>query len=243
MNKKSYLLLLAAWLFTSQAQAQDQAAPPLYSSTQKKYTVAIQPFQWINLGWRFDFEMRLGDGPGWLQFGPTVYSASGNGGSYHYKGHSYDGIPYGYGIYDDCSGFRESFSELRGGGLDINYKRFFDPKRSLYFASGLSYSRFDIDYYGEYGRWKDYTEDGLQYHEYTYSLGLHTQHIDRMAINCYLGYQVPSRRMFLFDMFFGFSYRHSISEKDKPAFDKSVWSYGYTGFVFMTGLRFGIGIR
>ena len=238
MNKKSYLLLLAVWLFASQTQAQDKVnspSLPRYSSTQKKYTVAIQPFQWFNSGWRFDFEMRLGDGPGWLQFGPTVYSASDNGNSYDYGGYWSD---YHLGFI-----FHESYSKLNGGGLDINYKRFIDPKRSLYFASGLSYSRFNIDYHGGYGEWKDYMEDGLQYHQYIYSQGIHTQHIDRMAINCYLGYQVPSRRMFLFDMFVGFSYRHSLSEKNKPAFDKSRWSYGYTGFVFMTGLRFGIGIK
>ena len=238
MNKRYYLLLLAVWFFTSQTQAQDKAGRqslPRYFSTQKKYTVAIQPFQWFNSGWRFDFETRLGDGPGWLQFGPTVYSASGNGNSYSY---GYDGYDYHSGF-----SFHESFSKLNGGGLDINYKRFINPERSLYFASGLSYSRFNIDYHGGYGEWKNYMEDGLQYHEYIYSQGLHTQHINRTAINSYFGYQVPSRRMFLFDMFVGFSYRHANSEKDKPAFDRYAYSYGYTGLVFMTGLRFGIGIK
>ena len=241
MKKYSYLLLLASWFIVSQTQAQDREFNPLprYVETQKKYTFAIQPMQWFNWGWRFDFETRLGDGPGWLQFGPAVYSVTKK------NHHFYDD---NYAWHKDFIdfGIREPFVKLNGGGLDINYKRFIDPYRSLYFASGVSYTRFNIDYNaGWAGEWKDYTEDGLLYHEYihSYTQKINTQHINRMSVNQYFGFQVPSRHAFLFDMFVGISYRHALSDKDKPSFDNYSYSYGYSGFVFMTGVRFGIGIK
>ena len=237
MKKYVHVLMLAACFFTLYTQAQENGinTSPRYLSTQKKYTFAIQPFQWINWGWRFDFETRLGDGPGWLQFGPAVYSASDND-HYFYHGNNY--------WHDRNVSFREPFSKLNGAGLDISYKHFFDPNRSVYFASGLSYARFNIDYVGTYGKWNEYTEDGLQYHEYLfYQKATDTQHINRISVNQYIGFQPPSRHAFLFDMFVGISYRHAISDKDKPQFDEHTFSYGFTGFVFMTGIRLGFGIK
>jgi hypothetical protein len=234
--------MVAVCFFASHAHAQDQfehVNPPRYLSTQKRITFAIQPFQWLNNCWRSDIEIRLGDGPGWLQFGPTIYYAN------HVKDtpdHFYDGKyysrEYGYNTI-----FREPYSKLKGGGLDVNYKRFLNANRTFYISSGLSYTYFDINYYGVNGVWKDYTEDGLPYHEYTYTSGYHSQYINRVSINHYFGFQPAIRAAFLFDMFWGLSYRHCFMDKDKPAFNQSVFSYGYSGPAFMMGLRFGFGIK
>jgi len=231
--------MMAACFFASFAQAQDKGfdSTPRYLSTQKKYTFAFQPMQWFNWGWRFDFETRLGDGPGWLQFGPTVYMVTKSKKHYYYEDH------YWHKSFSDLFYIREPFYKLNGGGLDVNYKRFIDPYRSLYFASGVSYTRFNIDFNGRLGKWNDYTEDGLLYHTYSYSENIHTQHINRMSVNQYFGYQIPSRHAFLFDVFVGISYRHAISDKDKPQFNTYSFSYGHTGFTFMTGVRFGVGIK
>ena len=231
MKKITFLLLLTAWCFVAFAQEQEKA--PRYLSTQKKFTFAVQPFQLFNWGFRFDFETRLGNGPGWLQFGPTIYSATRDNDYYFIDNHRWhNGVFY----------LREPFTQLNGAGLDINYKRFIDPYRSLYFASGLSYTRFNLDY-KRMGDWRDYTEDGLLYHAYIYERNMQTQHIDRMAINGYFGFQPAARHGFLFDMFIGFSYRHAEADKGKPQFNDYSYSYGFTGFVFMAGIRFGVGIK
>ena len=229
MKTKVLTILVCVCSVVSFAQAQEKT--PRYMSSQKKITFAVQPLQVLFGGFRFDIETRLGDGPGWLQFGPTIYSISKDRDNYYNNWR------------DDFFREYESFSKLNGAGLHINYKRFIDPYRSLYFAYGLSYSRFNLDYDGWLSEWKNYTEDGLAYHEYSFLYKKHTQHIDRMSINSYFGYQIPSRHAFLFDMFIGFSYRHAEADKDKPQFDSYTYSYGHTGFVFLTGVRFGIGLK
>ena len=229
MRKYTLLLLLAVCCFALHAQTQDN--PPRYLSTQKKFTFAVQPLQLLNWGFRLDFETRIGKGPGWLQFGPTIYSAT--------KENNYYEDNWDIGIFN----LSAPFTKLDGAGLDINYKRFIDPYRSLYFAYGLSYTRFNLDYNTRMGEWRDHTEDGLTYHTYDYSHKTHTQHIDRMSVNGYFGFQPAARHGFLFDMFVGFSYRHAEMDKNKSQFNEYSYSYGHTGFVFMTGVRFGVGIK
>lgn len=234
-------LLLVTLLVSVVVSGQDTSDDPFYryyALTQKKYTFAFQPMQLFNLGWRFDFEMRHGDGPGWLQFGPAVYYKK-NDDKKDEPHYFYDGNDYRY--MDRYSHFdlRVPFSKIAGGGLDVNYKYFVNAPRSFYHAAGISYTRFKIDYWGM--AWENYTEDGLQYHAYV--LDYRTQHINRLGINAFFGCQVPARNAFLFDIFWGFAYRHSFSNKDKPSFNRTMLSYGHTGFVFLTGVRIGFGIR
>jgi hypothetical protein len=242
MMQKNFLLILLAMCFASPFYAQDAAnrsVTPRYLSTQKKFTVAFQPLQLFNWGLRTDFEMRLGDGPGWLQFGPTFYRVEreGDDHSYYHNSTLTNGCHHSFAL-------REPFSKLRGAGLDVNYKRYIDPWRGLYMAAGLSYSHFDIGYNGEIGEWKDYMQDDLLYHEYVSTPGFYSQNIHRLGINHFLGYQIPSRHAFLFDVFGGISYRYSMAmDKNKPAFNDDTLSYGYTGFLLFVGVRFGIGIK
>ena len=70
-----------------------------------------------------------------------------------------------------------------------------------------------------------------------------TQRINRVGINYYLGYQIPARRAFVYDMFWGWSYRHSFSDKNKQPFNEYMFSYGWTGFVFLAGVRIGFGLK
>ena len=234
MRKPCYLVLMAMCLIALPAQAQVQVSEelpaPRYLSTQKKYTVTIQPMHWFNWSWRFDFETRLKDGPGWLQFGPAFYWM--NKDMKNYQG--------------DWNETRKSmhgpFSKLKGGGLDVNYKRFIDRRRGAYMATGLSYALFNIDYYGGRGEWKNYTEDGLPYHQFIYTVGTHTQTINRVGLNFLFGYQIPSPEIFILDLFGGISYRHAFLDQSMWHFD-SLFSYGYTGPVLVIGFRFGFGIR
>ncbi len=244
--RKFLCLWLFAWtcLFVTDAQMQngnDASKHPLTQSNlnhQKKYTFAVQPMQMFNWSLRLDFEMRLGDGPGWLQFGPAVYYSPdettenpryyyGDRGDYYYSDEWID------------VNMREPYSHMKGVGLDVNYKRYVNPARSIYFAGGLSYTYFKIKYWGR--KWYDYVEDGLMYYEY--GLIYRNQHINRVGINTYFGYQIPTRNAFLFDMFLGIAYRYSFYGQENPKFNETMISYGRRGFVFMTGVRIGFGLK
>jgi len=238
---KKYLFLLIAFSFVMHIYGQDTSDDPqyrYYASTQKKYTFAFQPLQLFNWGWRSDFEIRLGNGPGWLQFGPAVYYMKNDDKKddprYYYEGNGYRYIDWRDDFY-----LRAPFSKMIGGGLDVNYKYFLDARRSFYQAAGLSYTHFNIDYWGM--GWDNYVEDGLQYH--AYALDYRTQHINRLGANIIFGYQPPVRKAFLFDIFWGIAYRHSFSDKDKPSFNRYMFSYGHTGFVFLSGVRIGFGLK
>jgi len=237
MRKLLYVLLSVISLSVTHVHAQNTSPDPrseLYNWSQKKYTFTVQPFQLFNSGLKIDFEVRLGNGPGWLQFSPAVY--------YSTKNLTETDFYFHRSYYDDRWGFNifsEPYTKMKGGGLDINYKRFLDPRRSFYTAAGITFTRYDIEYWG----WasNDYIEDGLTYRSYMYDI--QTQRINRAGINYYFGYQIPAHRSFIYDMFWGLSYRHSFSDENKPSFNDNMFSQGYSGFVFIAGLRLGFGIR
>ena len=233
MRKILYLSIWALCFISVQGFAQTR-----YDWHQKRYTVTVQPMQLLRNSLRFDFEMRIDNGPGWLQIGPALYYIpQSDDPDYGYLGNEYHRY-YHYREYGEVS-MIDPCSGMLGGGLDVNYKWFFDPKRTIYLLGGASYTHFTIRYWG--WAWSDYVQDGLLYHEYV--SGFRRQHINRFGLNGLFGFQIPSRHAFLVDMFVGFSYRHSMAEKNKPSFSTDVFSYGYTGLVFVTGLRFGIGIK
>ena len=244
MKKIVYLLVLSGCLIMSHTFAQntsDGLSAKPSASSKFKFTFAAQPLQLANWCLRHDIEIRIGEGPGWLQFGPSLYfsiigGVHTNKPKYYYSENDYH-YRYNQDPYEN-SNLREPFSQLTGGGLDVNYKRFFD--RSFYLATGLSYTSLKIEYWGR--TWDDYTEDGFQYH--TYELDYRIQHINRLGINAFFGYQMPFKRGgFLLDAFIGFAYRLSFSDKERYSFNKYIISYGYTGLVPLAGVRVGFGVR
>ena len=116
----------------TQALAREQPRVPRYLLSQKKYTFTVQPLQLFNYSFRNDIEMRLKRGPGWLQFFPAFYYSSQEGVPvYYYIGNEYHKRWYGLRLH-------QPFTELKGAGLDINYKRYLDPLRSFYTSIGVS---------------------------------------------------------------------------------------------------------
>jgi opacity protein-like surface antigen len=220
MNKILTTLFALFTLSTLSAQIQEQTVEKTLPYPKKKYTIATHPLYWFNSGMRFDFEMRIKDTPAWIQIGAIGYLVPRTDREYN--------------RWVMISG--DEFNHLLGGGLELNYKRFFNKKESWYFAGGCSYSRYNIDYIDKY--WYSYIEDGLEYH--TSKFGLLTQKIDKIGISTFLGYQKP-KPAFLFDVFVGLGYRYSFKGDDtaKP-FDGSMISLGYKGVVFITGVRFGV---
>ncbi|MDR2382614.1 MAG: hypothetical protein LBD76_01870 [Prevotellaceae bacterium] len=191
-----------------------------YPHLKKNYTIATNPLYFFTGGMRFDLEKRIKNTPAWVQIGLTGHLLS------REKGY--------YNNWYLISG--DEMNYLLGGGLDLNYKRFLNRKESFYFAGGCSYSHYNIEYAGRYLR--SYTEDALVY--YTYEYSNIKQKIDKLGLSAFIGYQSP-RPTFLFDIFAGIGYRYSFRKnKHAESFNNSMLSFGYRGYVFVAGIRFGI---
>jgi opacity protein-like surface antigen len=208
---------------TLSAQIQEQTVREKLPHQKKKYTIATQPLYNFYNGLRFDFEMRIKDTPAWI--------SAGIAGQLFVP--SQQDYPYNQATL--ISG--DELNRLRGIGLELNYKYFFNKVESLYFAGGCSYSRYNIEYIDWY--WNSYIDEyKLEYHEYRF--GSLKQNINKFGISAYFGYQIP-KPTFLFDMFVGLGYRYSFkSNRIAHSFDDGMLSLGYKGVVFITGVRFGV---
>ncbi|MDR1170070.1 MAG: hypothetical protein LBK97_04455 [Prevotellaceae bacterium] len=219
--------LTAASLLPARIQAQAELRRNAGKSVEyklphqeKKYTIATHPLYNFNSGLRFDFEKRIRDTPSWIQAGLAGYLVARR----DREDNQWVMIT------------NDELSHLWGTGLELNFKHFVNRKESLYFAGGCSYSHYSIEYYDRY--WSSYTEHGLEYRLREY--GIVKQGIDKLGINAYFGYQIPSPG-FLFDMFVGLGYRHSLrNNSEAKRFDEQMLAFGYTGIVVITGVRFGV---
>jgi len=232
MKKVHFLIISSIVIVAMQAQAQDPSGiteNKRYALTQKKATFTIQPLQFFSHSLRLDFEARLGKGAGWLQLGPAIYLGVDDRDVpiYYYDGKKYHESEFSLHL-------REPYAELFGGGLDLNYKYFFNARRSLYVAAGVSIAGFNLQYLS-----REYLDDDKTQYNEVYN----DQHIDRKAFNNFIGYQIPTRSTFIFDMFVGYTFRISKCDKNKPSFDDFWYSYGYNGVVVQTGFRIGFGLR
>jgi hypothetical protein len=220
MNKILLTLFATLTISTLSAQIQEQTVTEKRPHQTKKYTIATHPLYWYNAGVRLDFEMRIKNTPAWIQAGAVGYL-----------------VPRtnrGYNHWIMISG--DELNYLRGLGLDLNYKRFFNKAESWYFAGGCSYTRYKLEYIGKF--WVKYIEDGLEYH--TGKVGVLNQTINKFGLSSFVGYQ-NTNPTFLFDVFAGLGYRYSFKSNDlAKSFDNSMLSMGYKGVVFITGVRFGV---
>jgi hypothetical protein len=216
----SILLYAAPIIPELSAQAEKKPAPAKLPHQEKRYTVAIQPLYLYNNGMRLDFEKRIKDMPAWIQISPLIYRVPKTDSDYNQ-----------WLLFSD-----EEVGSLWGGGLEVNYKYFFNKQESFYVAGGVSYIYHGIKYYDT--RLHPFTEDGLIYQSYERSLC--KQQINKWGANAYIGYQLPTRS-FLFDMYFGFGYRHSVeSDKQPNRFNNNMFSPGYSGTIVTTGFRIGV---
>lgn len=204
-----------------QAQTREKAGTDKLPHPEKKYTVSLHPLYHLYNGVRIDFEKRIKNTPSWIQAGIAGHWLSAGN-------HDYN-----YGVM--ISG--DELNRLRGAGMELNYKRFINRAQSLYFAGGCSYSFYGIKYAGSF--WSSYTENGLAYHVKKYYRNI-DQRISKLGVSGYFGYQIPLP-VFLFDMFAGIGYRHSIrSNSAANRYNDNMLSLGYTGVVFITGVRLGV---
>lgn len=221
MKKISALIavILAILILPAQIQAQYETVAEKLPHQQKKITVATQPFYFFVNAVRLDVEKRIKDTPTWMQLGVSGHFLADKNNRENWVIFPGDELCY-----------------LRGVGMELSCKYFFNKQESLYFSGGGSYAHHNIKYFDNY--WHSYTIDNLEYH--TRERGKIGQKINKLGINAYFGYQIP-KPTFLFDMFVGLGYRYSIRSNDKAKlFNDTTISLGYTGVVFITGVRFGV---
>lgn len=220
--KKLLTVLFAVTMFSA-LTAQNKFSPEeRYPHLQKNYTVAIHPLYLYNAGLRLDVEKRIKNTPAWLQIGATGHFLSHKNNKFNYWALLGGSVNY-----------------LAGGGLDLNYKRFFNKKESFYFFGGCSYSHYSIEYFDRYLYSYPDPENNLV-HYYKYKYGNLEQKINKLGLNICVGYQSP-QPTFLFDVFAGLGYRHSSKKNNEiKLFDDYMLAFGYSGVVFITGVRFGV---
>lgn len=137
-----------------------------------------------------------------------------------------------------------SFDDLIGGGLGINRKIYLSKNysdRGIYLGVGGEYKFFQIK--GESFTYVEYTgEDGFLYQ--------HMEDIDyRMNINTgslrtYVGLQSELIPFLFTDIFMGVGLRfshHNSPQNVTIKYNRGYFDYGYTGTMFVFGIRFGIG--
>jgi hypothetical protein len=202
------------------AQSLETVAEKELPHLEKRFTIAAHPLYLHYNGLRLDVEKRIKNTPSWIQLGIAGHLMPESD-----DGYNYIFIPSG-----------DEFNNLKGVGLELNYKRFVNRIETLYFAGGCSYSHYDVGYTDNF--WNSYTEDGLTY--MTRERGNIKQQINKLGISTYFGYQFP-KPVFLIDLFIGLGYRYSFrSNSMARPFNDRMLSLGYRGFVFITGARLGV---
>lgn len=139
--------------------------------------------------------------------------------------------------------FHNTFESVVGAGLEIYRRNFLSHKRhgrGAYFSWGGGYRYFDIktsDYL-----WKPVQENGLTYYhrkDATYHVGIHS-----LSARAMTGVQVVLDKHLLLDVFAGFGVRYSSHQQPEGGFARynhSTSDYGYTGTMFVGGIRLGVG--
>lgn len=199
----------------------------LYDNSHYRYTFSAQPLYLFSGGMRLDMEKRLSSPAHWLQIGISglILPKTDD----HYS--SWENL------YLDGD---EEVQRMSGVGLEVGYKYLF-PRNPCFYASGsLTYNYFNIDYMAnEYLRFQ---EDGLTYYEYKRHEV--SQHINRVGVNLCLGVMTKPSTRVLVDGFIGIGYRHGIPQHSgREDFNSHIFSLGYRGVTFTTGMRIGFRVK
>ncbi len=175
-------------------------------------------------GIRIEFDKRLNNPRQWLTLAPTVY----------YRGHRGNWIWGNYNVYS-----------MSGAGLEVFFRRYLKDQiepSGFYFTGGGGYRFINQEYRGD--QWDVYMENDLTFYRYNNSSW--NKHTHTFSLKGTIGYQTIIDRHLLLDLFMGYGFLFSsfeIPENVELAshFDNDAFSFGYTGLLFVGGIRLGIG--
>ncbi len=187
-----------------------------------KNSIGFVPHYLIMNGLGLNYERKIGDKQ-WLALAPQLYANEQS------ESNSYD---------LGSDGF---YTSLLGVGLTVMHKYDFihDLERSIYIAYGMEFNYFELKY--PYEAWYTYEENGLEY--YTYGIAEYKETIQRAGVDILIGYRWHPLSNFYTEIYTGGGIRKSFSETNQTTnpqkFDEYMNGYGYTGTVFLIGLKIG----
>lgn len=227
-SQTALIVLLALLLTASQLVAQTEPAEKPSELEARDLAISFVPQYLFNAGLRMDIEKRLQKDGHWLLLGPQIYMDM--------HGDSEDEVG---GIRND------HYNEMVGVGLEVYHKMFVNKEKinpfGAYFSYGATYRFHHIKFDGE--DYHEYTEDGLEYVELIITEG--TETINRVGINATVGLQTEVSDFMVADFFIGAGLHYSFLNSDiteEREFNRQgiFWDYGYSGTVFVGGLRIGV---
>lgn len=145
----------------------------------------------------------------------------------------------------DLNGFSDNnFKSLHGYGLNI-YHRGFLSKQSVekgtYISGGIGYQHFNIA--ADFERWISIEQDGLNYMQMVSESS--NIYINKVLAEALIGYQKEITSRLYIDFYLGIGLRYSFHKQPEGIdrkYNSNASDYGYTGTVFVGGIRFGVGI-
>jgi hypothetical protein len=200
-----------------------------------KLMVSLVPQYVFNNGLRIDFEHQLKKVPSqWIGISPQIY--------YSEKGSFFQNFSEDDEFENNDYDIEDKFDTLKGFGLDLFHKFFLkkiDSNLGFYFQYGVSYHFFDLSYHNYI--WKTQLIDGLEYIEYTPAYQSHF--INKLGVNFTLGSQTELTDNIYLDIYAGLGMRYSLHSKegaDYKTFSNNSMGYGYSGALFVFGVRIGV---
>lgn len=198
------------------------AQEPL-SDYRHEFLVMGVPQHLFQNGIRIEFDKRLNSPRQWLTLAPTVY----------YRGQRGNWLWGNYNVYS-----------MSGAGMEVFYRRYFKdlPQPSgFYFTGGGGYRFINQEFRGD--RWDIFTENDLTFYRYNNS-SWH-KHTHTFSLKATAGFQTIISRHLMLDLFLGYGFMFSTHKipGDVEVISQftNAFSFDYTGFKFVGGMRLGIG--
>lgn len=218
------IFLIVSFLFSHSNSFSNEPVP------QSDYKIWIMgvPQHLIQHGVRIEIDRPHKGNKGWITYAPTIYYRDENG----------------FGISN-----RNRNSTLKGAGLDIIYKWFTKPGSvggcGIYVSPGVGYRYILKETKGLV--WEAYQQNDLTFYTLKHSSwNVETHTISFRAV---FGFQDQMRKHTAFDYFVGTGIKLSEEKRPENTFfskeqrdnSRNQFSYGFSGPVFIFGIRVGVG--
>lgn len=219
---KIFIICLFILISSIQIFAQDTTRFLLSMSPQYVFVNAV----------RFDLEYNLKNKNQWIGFSPQIYYSDIGSFFSNLVDYELDTDYQPSNTYDTLSGF----------GVEFYHKIFLLKQpipHGFYFNYGITYNFFKLKYNSYI--WETYIEDGSEYIAYR-SVYQH-QSINKLGFNLIIGHQAELSEKLYLDVYTGLGFRYSFHSDDinkNQQFNNSVLGYGYTGSLFLLGIKLGI---
>jgi hypothetical protein len=144
--------------------------------------------------------------------------------------------------------YRTNTEKVAGAGLELGRKLYVSkvdsasPLKGFYASGSLSYGYYSADYQRQDDSSYVYNSPyGGTYNSYTSSGKLYHENIHKIGADVFIGYQLPIKKVFYIDAFFGAGMRYGISSQgSKSYYQQSIIDFGHSGIIPKAGVKFGL---